>query len=156
MENATQALLIAGGVLLAMVIVSIGVTMFITHDKTAGAITEKWNTVELNKYNSSFTVFEGRSDITSQEIATLVSLAKEREGNIAIYVRTKTGTKIGNNNLTEYDKKQITQFLNEHVLTTSRDSSGNLVQKNNFSYVENSIKYDDLGRITEIGFIENN
>lgn len=156
MENATQAILIAGGILLAMLILSVGMSIFITQDKTADAITTKWDTVELNKYNESFVKYEGRTDVTAQDIVSLVNLSKQREGAIIILVETKTGNILGTNNLTVLDKDDLTQFLNDHIVTTIKDPSGATTKKNTFSFVEDSIKYDEeTGQIYQIKFKEN-
>ena len=154
MENATQALLIAGGVLLAILILSIGVTIYISHSDTAQAITTRWSTVELNKYNSTFQVYEGRTNVVAQEIVSLVSLSQQRDNAIAVFVKTKTGAVTGNNNLTAWDEAKITQFLSDHIVTTVKDASGTRKQ-NTFSYVTDSIKYDEEGKICEIAFKEN-
>lgn len=155
MENGVQALLIAGGILIVILILSVGLKIYITHSNTAEAVTERWDSVEINKYNSNFIAYEGRKGVTAQEIVTLASLSQQRGGEIAVFVQTKTGTIKGKNNLTEWDSKKLTQFLNDHILTTVGDSTGtSLTNKNTFSYIEDSIKYDDIGRICEISFTE--
>lgn len=154
MENATQALLIVGGILLAILILSIGVIIYNSHSNTADAITTRWSTVELNKYNSTFQIYEGRTDVTAQEIVSLISLSQQREGAISIFVKTKTGTIIGNNNVTAWDKSKMTQFLSDHIVTTVKNPAGTTKQ-NTFSYVTDSIRYDEDGKICEIAFKEN-
>lgn len=154
MENATQALIIAGGILVAILILSIGVTIYNTHSKTAEAVATRWSTVELNKYNSSFQVYEARTDVTAQDIVSLVSLSQQRNGAIAVKVRTTTGSVKGNNNLTSWNKDKLNQFLSDHILTTVK-SGDSTVNKNTFSYVTDSIKYDAEGKICEIAFKEN-
>ncbi len=163
MENATQALLIVGGILLAILILSIGVIIYNSHSNTADAITTRWSTVELNKYNSTFQIYEGRTDVTAQEIVSLISLSQQREGAISIMiscitllavVKTKTGTIIGNNNVTAWDKSKMTQFLSDHIVTTVKKPAGTTKQ-NTFSYVTDSIRYDEDGKICEIAFKEN-
>lgn len=154
MENATQALLIVGGILLAILILSIGVIIYNSHSNTADAITTRWSTVELNKYNSTFQIYEGRTDVTAQEIVSLISLSQQREGAISIFVKTKTGTIIGNNNVTAWDKSKMTQFLSDHIVTTVKKPAGTTKQ-NTFSYVTDSIRYDEDGKICEIAFKEN-
>ncbi len=154
MENATKAIIIAGGILLAILVLSIGVTIFITHSDTADALTTRWSTVELNKYNSSFQVYEARTDVTAQDIVSLVSLSQQRDEAIAVYVRTTTGSVKGNNNLTSWNKNKLNQFLSDHILTTVK-SGDSTINKNTFSYVANSIKYDNEGKVCEISFKEN-
>lgn len=90
MENASKALLIAGGILVAMLILSIGIYLFnnyrdvgITYEKTLSA-------AEIEKFNSNFTKFEGRNDITIQEIVSVVNFAKQykeqTEIDIEVYI----------------------------------------------------------------------
>lgn len=155
MENATQALLIAGGVLLAIMILSIGVIIYISHNETAEAINNRWEIAELNKYNSTFELYIDRTDITAQELVTLANLSKQRNNEIAIYVKTTTGTIRGNNNIVAWDKNKLSDFLNDHILTTQKEPTGAETKQNLFSYKQNSIKYDDkTGKIIEISFNE--
>jgi len=156
MENATHALLIAGGVLLAILIIAIGMNIFITYSGSAESMSEKWNMAEISSYNSDFISYMDRNDVTAQEIVSLVNLSKQRNSEIAIFVKTTTGTLKGNNNLVEVTNKQLTQFLNDHILTTTRSNPGAGSRKNTFSYVNDSIKYDEkTGKVISISFTEN-
>lgn len=77
MENASKALLIAGTVLLAMLIVSIGVILYNNFSNTSDQYSERLSATELAKFNAEFEVFRGRTDVTAQEIATLVNMVSE-------------------------------------------------------------------------------
>jgi len=153
MENATQALLIAGGILIAILIIGIFMNIFITYDKSAEGISGTLDARELSKYNANFIVFEGRKDVTAQEIVTLINLAKERDYEIKVLVTTKTGKIIKNKkDWTNETAKNINEFLSDHI-TYKEDAAGK--NKNIFSYVEGSIDYDKEGRICTITFEEN-
>lgn len=87
MENATKALLIAGGVLITVLILSAGVylyTAFSNQSKEYSAIISE---TELQKFNSKFDIYVGRQEVSAQEVATIVNLSKEYNGqvNIEIY-----------------------------------------------------------------------
>lgn len=80
MENASKALLIAGGVLIAMVIASFGVYLygvFHSHSENLlAAMSEK----EVNEFNAKFQAFENR-ELTANEIISIVNLVRENNTN---------------------------------------------------------------------------
>lgn len=71
MENASQALIIAGTILIALIVLSIGVYLVSTYSVVGESYDQSKESAELVKFNSRFTAFEGRDDITAQEIVTL-------------------------------------------------------------------------------------
>ena len=100
MENASKALLIAGGVLIAILLLSL--FAYITRqmgDSTAG-IYSMLNQHEISEFNQQFINFEDR-DLTAQDVATLINLARDSNEKakfpteIAIY----NGTKAASNDL---------------------------------------------------------
>lgn len=154
MENAVQALIMAGVILIGIMILSIGAVIYVTHSDTAEAINAKWNLTEIIQYNSSFLIYEGRTEVTAQDIVSLVSLAQQRQSEIVVFVKTTTGTEKGKNNLTLWDSEKLNQFLSDHIVTTVKDEFGNSKQINTFSYVKHSID-ENTGKIVEIEFQEN-
>ena len=88
MENATKALLIAGGVLIAVIMVSIAVYLNSLYSDQADQYSETISAVELQKFNSKFDVFIGRDNITAQEIVSVVNLAKQYNDQVEIYINT--------------------------------------------------------------------
>ena len=88
MENAAKALLIAGTVLLAIIMVSIAVYLYSLYSNQADQYSETVSATELQKFNSKFDVYLGRENITAQEIVSVVNLAKEYNNQIQIYLGT--------------------------------------------------------------------
>ncbi len=76
MENASKALIIAGGVLIAMLIISIAVYLFTTYASLGETYDQKLSATEIQKFNANFTKFDGRENIIIQEIVSLVNFAK--------------------------------------------------------------------------------
>lgn len=134
MENATKALLIAGGVLIAIIIVSIAVYLFFMYSNQAEEYNSTISAVEINKFNSKFYVYVGREDITSQELVSVANLAKEYDYQIKIYLGTEEFKFTG----------------------TQEDFIGNNQDKT-FSCIASSSNptYDSSGKITKIIFKEN-
>lgn len=86
MENAIKALLIAAGVLIAILMLASGVYLYSRFSKQSEEYTETISAIELEKFNSKFDVYIGRTDITAQEVVSAVNLAKEYDYQIKIYV----------------------------------------------------------------------
>lgn len=59
MENASKALIIAGAILLAILIISLGIMIY---NQAAGVVNNNaMSEVEITQYNSKFTQYEGKS-----------------------------------------------------------------------------------------------
>ena len=81
MENATKALLMAGGVLIAIIIISV---LVVTFQKT-GSVSKTYDKTidqeEITKFNTNFTKYLGQK-ITIHEVVTICNFA--RQNNIEI------------------------------------------------------------------------
>lgn len=77
MENASRALLIAGGVLIALVIISVAVSLYTSNKNLVNQYSHTVSTTELQKVNSNFEMYIGREDIKPQEIITAYNAAQE-------------------------------------------------------------------------------
>lgn len=77
MENASNALLIGGVILIAMLILSIGVYLFANYNDLGTSYERTMETTEIQKFNEKFLKFEGRENITIQEIVSLANFARE-------------------------------------------------------------------------------
>ena len=76
MENASQALIIGGTILIAIIVLSLGVYLITNASKVGESYTSSQELTELTKFNSRFTAFEARTDITAQEIITLANYVR--------------------------------------------------------------------------------
>lgn len=75
MENASKALLMAAGMLLAVMIASLFALMFSTMSDYTKAYDERKKTEELQAFNTQFEKYE-QSGATAQDIVTVINLAK--------------------------------------------------------------------------------
>ena len=76
MENASRALMMAAGVLIGLMILSFAVYL-ITSFGSASAEAHRTNEQNrINEFNTQFTQYEGRQDITIHDVATVVNLAR--------------------------------------------------------------------------------
>lgn len=131
MENATKALLIAGGILIALVILTIGINLYSLFNRQSKEYAQTISNTEIQKFNSKFAGYAGRKDIRPQEVISVVNLAKEYNNTVTVKIG---GIKVNNKN----SEKFITDNLN--ALYTCKT---------------NDIKYDDEGVVKEINFTKN-
>lgn len=81
MENATKALLIAGGVLIAIIILSVMVILF---QKTGNVNRTYEKTVsqeEITKFNTNFTKYIGQ-ELTIHEVVTITNFANIKDNKL--------------------------------------------------------------------------
>lgn len=147
MENASKALLIAGEILIALLVISIGVFLFVNYAKIGESYEQSRKTDELIKFNSKFTIFAARTDITAQEIITLANYAKsynkaKNSNEIKVYVGSKNYAE------KDLDDKECTDFIKENSINAG---TGKYYY---FTCNEDDIKRPS-GRVTEIKFTRN-
>lgn len=98
MENASNALIIAGTVLIAIIVLSIGVYLVSTYSRVGSAYEQEMSSAELTKFNAKFMAFQDRNDISAQEIVTLKNFVEkynnENDPDINIQIKNKTGNVI--------------------------------------------------------------
>ena len=139
MDNASKALLMAGGVLIAIIVISIGVFLFLSYGEIGSNYEETTATNEVMKYNTNFTKFLGRQDITIQEIVSTISFADNNE------IRAGVVTKV-------YINSSPKNGASENELTKLiTDNSEELYKLKDI----NSADYDQItGKIKEVTFTE--
>ncbi|MCI8383632.1 MAG: hypothetical protein HFJ33_01995 [Clostridia bacterium] len=77
MENASKALLMAAGVLIGMLVLSLAVYLFVTFGTQSATIHKQQAMQQLEQFNTQFTSYIGRQDITIYDIVTVANLATE-------------------------------------------------------------------------------
>ncbi len=134
MENATKALLIAGGVLIAIIMLSVGVALYSIYSNQAKEYDQIVSDTEIQKFNSKFIIYIGRTDITPQEVASAVNLAREYNDQIIVNIKNKSGDKMN--------------FPNSESFISSNLNA-------EFTCQNTGCTYDETGKIKEITFKEN-
>lgn len=77
MENAAQALIIAGGVLIGIILLSIAAYLGFTMSEYAANTQAQINRNEANQFNQRFIEYEGLENLTIQDVITVKNLALE-------------------------------------------------------------------------------
>lgn len=142
MENASQALIISGGVLIAILILSIGVLLYMQFNRNAETYTTRLDETELQKYNSNFVVYAHRTNVVAQDIITVINIAQQQESWTRVFLK--------NNDITDWSEEQKNDFLEKNILIYHSDDN---TAENTYSCT--SIDKDENGRVIKITFVKN-
>lgn len=152
MENASKALIMAGGILIGLLIISLAVYLFVDFGKTAADINDQNADQQIVEFNSRFTQYESYKDdagnwkTTIYDIISLAGYAKENNE----YYKESSDEQISVNIVGNHQKNNIQQlsdyksFMSQYMY----DGSGTTLKK--FSCV--SILYNTRGKVKSINF----
>ena len=142
MENASKALIIIAGVMIALIIVSIGVLLKWNLTQVSDSYVEKLDKTELQKYNNYFEIYLGRENITAQDIITAVGVAKQKDEGTKVWLKDGVAKDI-----TEWSNLEKNDFLSKNILLEKADGTVENIFKCN------SIDYDsETGKVNKITF----
>ena len=135
MENASKALIIAGAVLIGILIISMGVLLATTLQKTAKTYYTSMNTNEIQKFNSeitkNFIIENGNTYITAQGIITLKNI-----------LNTET-----------YEESNINNNIS-NIMSNNSDAEFLTTNGTENEKYEVKIEYSDQGMINKITIID--
>lgn len=155
MENASKALLMAGGVLIGVLIISLAVYLFADFSLQSANINAQNSQKQLTAFNSKFTSYQNFKDDSLAAGATDKEIWK-----ITIYdIITVKGYALENNEKYENPDEQITVKIgNDSVFNKSdTDLITQYVNKNTgeitkFKCGDNDVKYNQNGKVKSINF----
>ena len=140
MENASNAILIAGTVLLAILIVSLGIYLHGRLKESSDMYVTKLDTVEIQKYNSNFEPFLNRENLTIQEVITIQGIAKQKDIGTKVYLKTiDSNTTV---EITNWSEKDRSEALSMYIYLSNADAEKNLFKCT-------KIEYFDKGKVEE-------
>lgn len=85
MENASKALLIAGAILIAILLIAIGMIVFTNANGIIGTATSNMSTQEKQAFNKQFTVYEGKqSGSVVKELISLIETNNSGTDNMKV------------------------------------------------------------------------
>lgn len=129
MENASKALIMAAGVLIGVLILSLAVYLFVSFGTSSAQVHKQNEENQLNEFNTQFTSYEGREEITIYDVITVKNLADQNNRqyeldsstNSNFYITVKLGNSIINNNKVKEEEliKKDTETLQEKLPTYS-------------------------------------
>lgn len=135
MENASKALMMAAGVLIGLMILSLAVYL-ITSFGSASAEAHRTNERNrINEFNTQFTQYEGRQDITIHDIVTVVNLARSNNetydlssqtsnnSNYYITVNAKIASDGYKANMQDLETKDLNEIVTAEISSLKEGSS---------------------------------
>lgn len=146
MENAVKALLIAAGVLIGVMVLSLGVTLFSSLSEFAINTQEQIDENAVQKFNEQFTRYID-TNLTIQDVVTAANTAYESNTKYGLTGPSDNNYYVivnmpGNNNLQQNIDEKMSQLL--------KDCSEEKYQCTRENVIINSI----TGRVCEVTFSE--
>lgn len=96
MENASKALLMAAGVLIGMLVISLAVYLFVSFGMASAQIHKEQEQKQLEQFNTQFFSYESKEENTIYDVVTVANLATEN--NIYYQLEKRTGKQNGKDN----------------------------------------------------------
>lgn len=95
MENASNALLMAAGILISIMLISLGTYLFATFGNYSKNINNNLSQTQIDEFNSQFTKYETDSEqlnlCTAHDIVTIINLAKDSNNKYEEYQNGRIG-----------------------------------------------------------------
>lgn len=147
MENASKALLMAGGVLIGVLVISLAVYLFADFGATSAEINAQNAQKQITSFNAKFTAYQGYTDdITIYDIVSLATYAKENNAYYENSPEEQIVVRIGNTQLQSLDEEDYNNLIQRYI----NDTTGELT-----TFSCSDISYNGNGRVSNIIFIEN-
>lgn len=129
MENATKALIMAATVLIAVMIISAGIFLFVRYSEVAYNHEQSKAAQNQVQYNNKFEKFVDKT-LTPQDVITIVNLAKDYNENKSAYPMT---VKLVNENaLKKFENNdKIMKFIDEETSKETKYEIEDIVKDSN-------------------------
>lgn len=116
MENASKALLMAASILIGVLLLSFMAYMFLFMSNYAGTVQENLYAKETHEFNAQFQVYDKRSDLTIQDVKSIVNLVNNYNSKFDNEENNVQAIKMNFLGIT--NKKNIEQKVNEILENT--------------------------------------
>lgn len=118
MENASKALLMVAGVLVGVMILSLGVYLFSVFGDSSTEINRRLEQAQIDEFNSQFTKYANKSDLTIHDIVTVANLAKSNNANYE-YTVEEINSKIWQVSNNQITNPNAPNYIYVGVITSS-------------------------------------
>ena len=149
MENASKALIMAAGVLIALIIISLAIYLFSNFASTSSEVHKQIENTKIDQFNEQFLVYDGK-EVTIHDIITVANLAIENNSyyqledqtNGNYYIKVMFGTdsleKKSQDDLKKYIEDDLGQISSSDDLPKYKCK----VSINNITKLVNNIKFE--------------
>lgn len=160
MENASKALIMSGGILIGVIILSIAVYLFTAFGGSSKQIQEQVDSRVIAEFNNNFLKYQGSEECTIHDVVNLAKFAKKTNEQMGydisdyqepFYIQVIL---IGNGRkeLTQFTEQQLVNLLNDE--SVGKDASGNMIGKLQYYKCE-EVKFDNpeqANRVSKVIF----
>lgn len=77
MENASKALIMAAGVLIGLLVISLAVYLFVSFGSSSAEINKQNDINQINQFNTQFTSYIGKEDVTIYDVISVANKATD-------------------------------------------------------------------------------
>jgi len=114
MENATKAMLIAAGVLMAILIMNVMIYVFSNMGNQASGLYDTFEQKDIDRYNYQFLKYENKEKLKIQDVVSIINIAKDNNEYNRMPVTVTVNGVLGNN-LQNLSKAEIKDLLVGHI-----------------------------------------
>lgn len=118
MENASNALIMAAGVLIGVLILSLAIFLITDFGQTSSEINRRITDQQLVEFNANFTSYESKERLTIYDIVTVAGFARENNNYYDNQDYYKVTVKIGNKEIQNYSSDNLNNLIKEEQNTT--------------------------------------
>lgn len=149
-ENSANALIIAAGVLIGIMIISLAVFLFKSSSDFAESYYDDINSKTIQAFNNQFEIYN-TDEVTIQDIVSLANLARdtnikngvENDKNNSIYIQVILYN--GSMHLETLDREEIYQFMEENTFVDNDPTKGEKVYRcKSIEYEENTHRVNKI------------
>lgn len=165
MENASKALLMAAGILIGILVLSLAAYFVLSFSQLYFDIDRQNADQKMAQFNTQYTAYLHRTDLTIYDILTIVSYAKENNQNYMdeagqvysgeeqniVTITLKRGIDTIQN-AQEKDKADFDNIIKDDQSQLLLDATGNWTLP---LYTCSSITYNDVGRVKNVELKKN-
>ena len=118
MENASNALIMAAGVLIGVLILSLAIFLITDFGQTSSEINRRITDQQLVEFNANFTSYEGKEGLIIYDIVSVAGFARENNNYYDNQDYYKVTVKIGNKEIQNYSSDNLNNLIKEEQNTT--------------------------------------
>ena len=125
MENASKALIIAAGVLIAILLLSIFTYLMSSMSASSSNIYSTLEESEITEFNQQYFNYEGRTNLVIQDVITIINMAKDSNQRgqfpeVKVYVDSREVTNEDVNNMLSSQIDKTFTFQSAEINTATR------------------------------------
>lgn len=156
MENASKALIMAGGILVGVIILSIASYLFISFGEKSDNLQKQMNQRVLAEFNSNFLQYQGNNECTIHDIVSLTNFAKKINSDYEfdpLNLRDRNNPRythvyLENKDLTTYSDSNLINLLKEN----SMNNNGSESELQYYTVTDIEYSTEEKGKINSITF----